>query len=115
MTFDLASARGWVAQNQVFAARRRREGDMTAAQYFAKAAADEQARIDALIEAKGLAGDLAECDGATGDYGARLWYLLDQVIPEIDLIEVIDTDVVEERAETPTGSGAAIDDADRDE
>ena len=99
MTFDLASARGWVAQNQVFAEKYRREGDLAGAQYFGEQAATEQAKINALIEAKALARELAECDGPIADDGARLWFLLDKIIPEVDLVEFIEVDVVDEEAE----------------
>ena len=103
MSFDLASARGWVAQNQVFAARKHREGDLTAARYAANLATAEQAKIDALIEAKALARDMAERDGSIADYGARLWYLLDQVIPETDLLDVIEAYVADETADETRG------------
>ena len=101
MTFDLASARGWVAQNQVFAARKQREGDMAGAKYFANLAAAEQARIDALIQAKALAREMAECDRSIADDAVRLWYLLDEVIPETDLLDVIEADVVDEEGVNP--------------
>lgn len=115
MTFDLASARGWVAQNQVFSERKRREGDMAGARYFADLAATEQAKVDALIEAKALARELAECDGPIADDGARLWFLLDKVIPEVDLIEVIEAGVVDEEAEELTRPVTVFEDLDQDE
>ena len=99
MTFDLASARGWVAQNQVFAEKYRRKGDVVGAQYFADQAATEQAKIDALIEAKALAREMAECDGAIADDGARLWFLIDKIIPEVDLVEFIEVDVIDKEPE----------------
>jgi hypothetical protein len=99
VTFDLASARGWVAQNQIFAEKYRRQGDLVGAQYFADQAAAEQAKIDALMEAKALARELAECDGTIADDGARLWFLLDKIVPEVDLVEFIDVDVVDEGPE----------------
>jgi hypothetical protein len=99
VTFDLASARGWVAQNQVFAEKYRRKGDLAGAEYFADQAATEQAKINALIEAKALARELAECDGPIADDGARLWFLLDTIIPEVDLVDFIEVDVVDEEAQ----------------
>jgi hypothetical protein len=96
MTFDLSSARGWVAQNQAFAARKWREGDIVGSRYFSKVAAAEQAKIDALIEAKALARELAEWDGAVADEGARLWYLLNEVVPETGFLDVIDADVIDD-------------------
>lgn len=101
MTFDLPSARGWVAQNRAFAARKWRQGDIGASRYFSKLAAAEQAKIDALIEAKALARELAEWDGAVGDEGARLWYLLNEVIPETGFLDVIDADVIDDVDEVP--------------
>jgi hypothetical protein len=115
MTFDLASARGWVAQNQVFAVRKQREGDMVGAQHAANLAAAEQAKIDALIEAKLLASELADCEGSIADYGARLWHLLDQVIPETDLLEVIEADVVDKKPDEPSPRYRSWTDQDHDE
>ena len=101
MTFDLASAQSWVIQNQILAARKQREGDIGLAQHYANLATTEQAKIDALIEAKALARKLAECDGSIADDGTTLWYLLDQVIPETDLLDVIEADVVDEKTLRP--------------
>ncbi len=115
MTLNLASARGWVAQNQVFAEKKRREGDVAGARYFAELAATEQAKIDALVEAKALARGLAECDGPIADDGSRLWFLLDRVIPEVDLMEVIEAHVVDGEAAEPISPDTVFDGWDQDD
>ncbi len=69
---------------------------MAGARYFADVAATKRAKIDALIEAKALALELSELPGPIADDGARLWFLLDMVVPEVDLTEVIETEVVAE-------------------
>ncbi len=74
---------------------------MAGARYFAEQASTEQAKIDALIEAKALAWELSELADPVADDGARLWRLLDTVIPEVDLVEVIEATVIDEEAEEP--------------
>jgi hypothetical protein len=74
---------------------------MTGARYFANLAAAEQTKIDALIEAKALARQLAEHDSPIAEGVARVWHLLDEVIPETDLLEIVEANVVDEDVNPP--------------